>query len=353
MSATYSGTNNFIASQNMFLVEDAYARIGILSDLLTPYQLQSANRSANFVLTEFINKGLNLFTVRQGVLGLTANQSTYQLPQYLNTVLEAALRTTNRPLGGTAFSSAGGTAQNAFNGVGGLACTQTAPNGYISYNYGANNVIQVQMVGIQSNVTTTYSLVAEYSFDNISWVNSITFPVQSYPYGQIVWAVPQVPINAQYFRIREIGGATLNVQQLYFNRLIYDTAMTPISRSEWVWYPQKNETGRPIQYYFDRQIAPTITLWPVPTGPYNAMYYTYTQLIQDFGTLLQSPQISQQFYNAFVDGLAVQLARKFNTEALESCMQQYQISFDLAARENFERVPLRIYGDYSSGWTQP
>lgn len=346
-----SGTYNFGTSKNLDLIEDAFESNGILPDLITPQMVRTITRSANFILSNFTNRGLNLFQVHQEVLNLIANQATYLLPQATNAILECTLRTSARPLGGTAFSSAGGVAQNAFGSNPALACTQTAPNGYISYYYGVNNNYPIQMVGIQSNVTTAYSLVAEYSFDNITWFNSVTMPInQVYNFGVNVWFVVQVPTNAPYYRVRETGGATLNIQQLYFNTTLYDTVMSPMSRSEYVSYPTKNQQGRPTLFYLDRQINPTVTLWPVPIPPYSAMFYTRSRLIQDFGTLQNTVEIPQQFFMAFRDELKLEVARKYKPENIEEYTVEAKESFDAAARENRERVPLRIYGDKSSGW---
>jgi len=348
----YSGTYNFISINNLEMLEDALESIGQLPDTINPQQVRSLSRSANYILSDWTNRGLNLFQEKQEVLNLIGNQATYTLPTATNRILEATLRTSSRPLGGTAFSSAGGVASNAFSGTPGLACTQTAPNGYISYNYGTNNTFAIQMVGIQSNATRTYTLVGEYSIDNITWVTNLTIPAQTFTTGINVWFVVPVPFNAQYFRVRETGGATLDIQELYFNNNIYDTVISPISRSEYIAYPQKNQTGRPSLYYLDRQIVPVVTLWPVPIPPYSMMFYTRSVLIQDFGTMQNTVQIAQQFFMAFRDGLRLEAAKKYNVAMIEECEKDYEASFARAAQENTERVPLRIYADYSSGWSQ-
>jgi len=347
-----SGTYNFgSTTENIDLIEEVFERAGILPDLITPQMIRAATRAANFVLSEFINKGLNLFTVHLEMLALNTGQTTYNLPTATNNILEASLRTSQRPLGGTATSSAGGTAANAFDSSSTTACTQTAADGNISYDWGAGNSYGIAMVGIQSNVTTTYTLVGEYSTDGAIWVNSVTMTAQTYTAGQNVWFVASVPIFARYYRVRETGGATLNIQQLYFNTTLYDTMMSPISRSEYIAYPNKNQQGKPSQFWVDRQINPTVTLYPSPSSGYNSMFYSRTRLIQDFGTLLQTPEIPPQFFSAFMDGWLVLIARKYNRDILEDSLAAYDLSFGLAARENTERVPLRIYGDYSSGWS--
>lgn len=348
-----SGTFTFGSSNNDAVVTEAFERLGILGDALTAQQIQSATRSFNLLLSQWISQGPNLWTVKEEMLSLTPNQGTYSMPTATSCILEATIRTSQRPLGGTAYSSAGGTAAYAFDDNSLTACTQTSADGYISYYYGANGDYGIAMVGIQSNVTTTYTLVGEYSSDNVTWTNSITIPAQTYTAGINVWFIPQVPTNATYYRIRETGGATLNVQELYFNTTLNDVPITAISRSEWVSYPNKNQSGRPTSFYFNRQINPSVTLWPVPSAGYNNLYYTRVEEMQDVGSLTNTPQIPQRFFEAACSGMAWRLAMKYAPEKAEALKADYQQAFDIACREDRERVPTRIYGSFMNGWGNP
>jgi hypothetical protein len=56
-------------------VEEAYERAGL--ELRSGYDLKTARRSLNFLLAEWANKGLNLWTVNTGTLTLVAGQKTY------------------------------------------------------------------------------------------------------------------------------------------------------------------------------------------------------------------------------------------------------------------------------------
>lgn len=57
------------------LCEEAFERAGL--ELRSGYDLKTARRSLNFLLTEWANKGLNLWTVRSGTITLVAGQATY------------------------------------------------------------------------------------------------------------------------------------------------------------------------------------------------------------------------------------------------------------------------------------
>jgi hypothetical protein len=347
-----SGTFTFGSTINDQFIIDAYERCGILPDIITAEQVQSAQRSLNLLLSEWINHGLNLWTVKQSMLNLIPNQTAYVLPYPTSDVLEATIRTSQRNLGGIAFSSAGGNPQNAFDNNANTACTQTAPDGYISYNYGNGLQYAIAMVGVQSNATLIYTLTFEYSNDNITWLTAYTPPAQTFNAGINIWFVVPVPTLGQYFRVRELGGATLNIQELYFNTTLNDVPITRISRSEYISLPQKNQTGRPSSFWVDRQINPVIYLWPTPILPYNNLYYTRIELIQDIGAMTNMADIPQRFYEALIAGLAVKLAVKYMPDRLAHLKPEADQAFDKAAQEDSERVPLRIYGDFLNGWTR-
>lgn len=342
-----SGTYLFASPQSEQLITDAYERIGKIPGTLTEEDIQTAQRSLNFILTSWINKGLNLWTVKSGMIALTANQSAYNLPSDVSTILEATIRTSNRNLGGTAFSSAGGVAANAFDNNPNTACTQNAPDGNISYNWN-NSQMSISMVGVQSNVTTTYDLVAEYSLDNVTWVTAVDIDAKIYPVGEIQWFVVPAPRAAAWFRVRETGGATLNIQELYFNSLVQDTLMSAASRNEYISYPLKGQTGRPGNYYLDRQISPVVYLWPTPSSQYNNMYFTYVKQIQDVGRMIDNAEIPWRFLEALCSKLAHMLALKRTNDLAKVQLlgAMADMEYETAGKEDRERVPMRLYGDY-------
>lgn len=55
--------------------EEAFERAGL--ELRSGYDIKTARRSLNFLLTEWANKGLNLWTVKSGTLTLVPGQSVY------------------------------------------------------------------------------------------------------------------------------------------------------------------------------------------------------------------------------------------------------------------------------------
>ena len=350
-----SGTFTFQSPQSEQIITEAYERVSTdftkVADLLTQQKIDSAQRSINFILSSWVNRGLILWTVKSEMLALYANQNTYPLPTATSDVLEVTVRTSNRNLGGTAFASSG-VAQNAFDNNPATSCTQNAPNGNIGYNWGMAQY-PIAMVGVQSNSNTTYTLVFEYSLDNINWISVGAPPAQSFSQGIILWFIIPVPTLGNLFRIRETGGATLNIQELYFNTSLNDTVITRASRAEYISYPQKNQIGRPSNFYVDRQMNPTIALWPTPSTLYNNLFYTRIVMPQDIGAMTNTPAISARFLEALTSALAYKLGVKENKlDKLEALKRDADEEYRLAYEEDRERVPLRVFGDYLQGWTR-
>jgi hypothetical protein len=73
------------------LVEEAFERCG--QELRTGYDLKTARRSLNLLFADWANKGINLWTVEQGSITLTAGTATYDLPADTVDLLEHVIRT--------------------------------------------------------------------------------------------------------------------------------------------------------------------------------------------------------------------------------------------------------------------
>jgi hypothetical protein len=72
-------------------VEEAFERCG--SELRTGYDLKTARRSLNLLFADWANRGVNLWTVEQGSITLTAGTATYPLPADTVDLLEHVIRT--------------------------------------------------------------------------------------------------------------------------------------------------------------------------------------------------------------------------------------------------------------------
>lgn len=90
---TYTtGTTNFNLDLNE-LVEEAFERCG--QQLRSGYDLRTARRSLNLLTIEWINRGINLWTIEQGQIPININggQISYPLPIDTVDLLDQVIRT--------------------------------------------------------------------------------------------------------------------------------------------------------------------------------------------------------------------------------------------------------------------
>jgi hypothetical protein len=73
------------------LMEEAFERCG--RELRSGYDFRTARRSLNFLITEWANRGINLWTIEQGQIPLVQGTITYDLPNDTVDLLEHVIRT--------------------------------------------------------------------------------------------------------------------------------------------------------------------------------------------------------------------------------------------------------------------
>lgn len=121
-----------------------------------------------------------------------------------------------------------------------------------------------------------------------------------------------------------------------------DTELTRMSRSEYLALPNKTTQGRPSQYYYDRQIAPQITLWATPENSTDTLVYYYVKRIEDVDTLVNTGDAPFRFLPCMVAGLAYYLSVKKAPDRVQLLKSIYEEEFQRAAAEDEDRVPLKI-----------
>ena len=92
----------------------------------------------------------------------------------------------------------------------------------------------------------------------------------------------------------------------------------------------------------DKSITPSISLWPSPASPYNAISYSYKKMMQDVGLYTNTIEIPSRFYPALTAALSYKLAIKFNSQVADILNVEYQNSFNLATIEDTEDVNITI-----------
>ena len=87
---TTTGTSSFNLDLGD-LVEEAYERCGL--ELRSGYDFRTARRSLNLLTIEWANRGINLWTIEQGMIPMVQGINTYDLPTDTIDLLEHQIRT--------------------------------------------------------------------------------------------------------------------------------------------------------------------------------------------------------------------------------------------------------------------
>jgi len=343
----YSGTvgTTVVTVQNFI---DQGARMsGKLAEELTSEQVQSSKQALFFILSNLINQGINYWAINKIVYGLNPDQYEYLLPVGGVDVLNALYRRLNRPTPtnfGGYFSSSGNTGLAFDNNVL-TSDAQTSPNGYIGVNYGTNNGIYAGSIGILPATSGSFHILLEWSNDGTTWNLLEDTGVTTWVSGTWLWYDIDPGVTAQYYRMRETSGNTLNVAEFYVGNNSTEITMSRLNRDDYTNLPNKNFTAnQPFQYWFNRTIPQsTITLWPTPSDPFVQMTIWYSRQVMDVGQLNGQLEIPQYFNQAIQMMLAHQMSLVLpgvdlaRVQYLEGQADKY---FTMAENENRDRSPI-------------
>ena len=116
-----------------------------------------------------------------------------------------------------------------------------------------------------------------------------------------------------------------------------DRIMTPISRTEYANYPNKQQQGAPTVFWFDRLLAPTVTLWSTPDGQQAAFKYYRLRQTQDSNLQGgQSVEVPVYFLEPYVFGLATRLAAIWAPDRAPALKVMADEAWGVATRQNTE-----------------
>jgi len=121
-----------------------------------------------------------------------------------------------------------------------------------------------------------------------------------------------------------------------------DYELNRISRGEYLNFPDKTSTGRPSQFFLDRQIQPKIILWQTPDSSSDTLVYYYVRRIEDVDSMTNDAAVPFRFLPCVVSGLAYLLAVKRAPDRIQLLKALYDEDFLRASTEDVDRVPLRL-----------
>ena len=287
-----SGSSDFSLSA-ADIIEEAFERCGL--ELRTGYDAQTSRRSLNLLFAEWANRGIHLWKVEQ------VTQTLAQL----------------------STSSA----------------IATYPAGTITATVGASTNLSVGETITGGTSETTASIITKPSSTTLT----ITVPSGSFTAGETITgsssaASTTISADPSLTDVR----STIDILSAVIRRDSTDQQISPIGRAEYLHIPNKTTQGRASQFFFDRQIASTITIWEVPENSTDQLVYNRFIRIQDVDASVDDPDIPFRFLPCLVSGLAYYLAMKRTPQLLPVLKAIYDEDFANALSEDREKVSYSI-----------
>ena len=274
-------------------VEEAFERCGL--EVRTGYDLKSAKRSLNLMLADWANRGLNQWTVEQTSITLASNVANY-------------------------------------------------PGGTLSMTVGTVNAFTVgeTITGVTSGATASITSATSATVFAIT-IPSGTFVAGETIAGETSDAATTVTSAVDLSTVQK----TIDILSVVITRDGTDYGLTRLSRSEYLNIPNKTQTGRPSQFFLDRQISPTLKLWPVSENSTDIVKFDRLVRMHDADDYTNTLEIPFRFYPCLAAGLAYYLAIKRAPQRIELLKAIYEEEFNRAMEEDRDRASLRITPSFS------
>jgi hypothetical protein len=283
------------------IAEEAWERAG--REMRSGYDLRTARRSMNLMTVEWQNKGINMWTMEQGIINLTPGLATYALPTDTIDLLEHVIRTGSN----TASTQAD------------LTISRISVSTYATI---PNKLSQARPIQV--------------------WIQRLsgeTNPTTAVLDGAITSTATTITLNT-VVGLAGSGFIRLGTEDIYYTYVTGNT-LGGVYRGQNNTTAAAQADGTAV---FVPQL-PAVTLWPTPdnTTPYQFVYYRLRR-VQDAGAGVETADMNFRFLPCLVAGLAYHIAIKVPElmPRIQMLKQIYDETFEIAAGEDREKAPLRL-----------
>ena len=267
------------------IIEDAYERIGMQG--VSGYQLKTAKRSLNILFSEWGNRGLQFWEVKNQNVTLVDGQAVYTFFRSPSDGLSNGITTT---------LSAGINASVTTIGVASVTGMPTT-GGTITINSE-----QISYTGISSLNLTGCT----------RGINGST--AATHTSGDTVTQFQNGMTDIQEANFRD---SSTNV----------DTPMTKLSRSQYQGFSNKTDKGLPTQYWVQRfidKVTMTLYLTPGSSQAGDFINFYYTKRIDDVGAYTNATDVPYRFIPCMIAGLSYYLAVKYAPQRVQELKLLYE-----------------------------
>jgi hypothetical protein len=283
------------------IAEEAWERAG--REMRSGYDLRTARRSMNLMTIEWQNRGINMWTMEQGVINLVPGLSTYALPTDTIDLLEHVVRT----------------GQNVSSTQADLTISRISVSTYATIPNKLQQARPIQ-VWIQR-------MSGETNPTALTLVNSINETDTTITLSSVVGLAGSgfIKLDTEVIYYGYLSG---NVLGGVFRAQNNTTAASHTSGAS-VYVPQ----------------LPAVTVWPTPDNSttYQFVYWRLRR-VQDAGAGVETADMNFRFLPCIVAGLAYYIAMKVPElmPRIEMLKMIYDEQFNLAAGEDREKAAVRF-----------
>lgn len=278
----FSGSISGAEFNALKVVDHAYRRCRLPAQSISAEMQQYALESLHLLLSDLANPKPPSWCIQKQIYPFYQGQYQVQLDIGTVEVLNANLRTTQELTGTT---------------------TTTSTSYSVNFSGGGTvNTVGVKWSG--SSVTLTF----QTSNDGISWT-TVGTQTTAAAAGEWTWFDIVPALSKQYFRIT--AAQTINYSKIYLGTLPQEIPMGVLNRDTYVAQSNKVFQGRPLTYWFQRDIArPVMNLWPAPNeaAEVQQLIVWRQRHIMDTENLRQDVEVPQRWLEAIVNSLAARVA---------------------------------------------
>ena len=283
------------------IAEEAWERAG--REMRSGYDLRTARRSMNLMTIEWQNKGINMWTMEQGVINLTPGLATYALPTDTIDLLEHVIRTGSN----TASTQADLTITRIS-----VSTYATIPN---KLQQARPIQVWIQRLSGETNPTSAVLDGAITSTDTTITLNSVVGLAGS-------------------------GFIRIDSEDIYYT-YVSGNVLGGVFRGQNNTTAASHNDGTAI---FVPQL-PAVTVWPTPDNSttYQFVYWRLRR-VQDAGAGIETADLNFRFLPALTAGLAYHIAVKVPElmPRIQMLKQIYDETFEIAAGEDREKAAIRF-----------
>jgi len=143
-----------------------------------------------------------------------------------------------------------------------------------------------------------------------------------------------------------LGNDVIDILSAVCRRSGSDITLSRLSRDGYLTIPNKATTGRPSQFFLDRQVTPELYLYTTPDNSSDTIVYDALVRMDDADDLTNTMDMPFRFYPCLAAGLAYYIAMKRAPERIQMLKAIYEEEFERARTEDRDRSSFNVTPQY-------